>query len=277
MALQNTLQEKFKWLQENLRQKERLAVAFSGGVDSSFLLWAAHRVLGENAVGITVVGDMMSPEELAEAQAFAKQFGITQHTLAVDLFQLSGFWENSPERCYYCKRFLFGQMIEAANTMHMTLAEGSNVDDTADYRPGRRALQELHVSSPLLEAGLTKGEIRQLSHLYGLPVWNKPSCACLASRIPYGTAITPEMLSQVARAETFLHTLGLGQVRVRHHGEIARIETTAEEFPRVLEHREQIAAQCKQLGYAYVTVDLEPYRTGRLNDVLLEKNCQNLG
>jgi uncharacterized protein len=266
------MQDKFKRLQEILLQKQRLAIAFSGGVDSSFLLWAANRVLGDNAVAITVIGDMIAPEEQGDSVSFATQFKIKQYTIPVDVFQLAGFCENSPERCYYCKQFLFGKIKELAATMNMEVAEGSNVDDLGDYRPGRKALAELQISSPLLEAGLTKAEIRQISHLYGLPTWEKPSFACLASRIPYGTTITPENLSQVAKAETYLHQMGLRQLRVRHHGDIARIETDEAGMELLLSHRSAVDSFLKTLGFSYVTLDLESYRTGRLNDILAKNS-----
>ena len=265
------LEEKWKALQSNLRQRGRLAVAFSGGVDSAFLLWAARQVLGDDAVGVTVLGDMVPPAEQADAKGFTVRFGIAHHSISVDVFRLPEFVENSPERCYFCKKFLFSKIAAFAEAHRMTVVEGSNVDDIADYRPGRKALQELGVGSPLLEAGLTKAEIRELSHRYGLPTWNKPACACLASRVPYGTTITPRMLRQVGEAEAFLHSLGFDQLRVRHHGGIARIEVSAEDFPRLLTQRAQINTGIRQLGFDYVTVDLEPYRTGRLNDALHQK------
>lgn len=266
--LNEALQKKFEKLQEILREKKRVAVAYSGGVDSAFLLWAAATVLGENAVALTVEGDMTTGEDMESANAFAAQYGIAQYTLPVDIFRLRGFSENTPERCYYCKQFLFQKMKLFAATRQMTLVEGSNVDDLRDYRPGRKALEQLEIASPLIEAELNKEEIRQLSKAYGLSTWDKPSCACLASRVPYYTEITPEILLQIAQAETFLHALGIEQVRVRHHGDLARIETDEDGMEQIYQDNLMIAERLKTFGYRYVTMDLEEYRTGRLNEVL---------
>ncbi len=268
MALNEALQKKFEKLQEILREKKRVAVAYSGGVDSAFLLWAAWSVLGENAAAVTVEGDMMTGEDMESANAFAAQYGISQYVLPVDIFRVRGFCENTPERCYFCKQFLFQKMKIFAATQQMTLVEGSNMDDLADYRPGRKALEQLNISSPLVEAELTKEEIRQLSKAYGLSTWNKPSCACLASRVPYYTTITPEVLLQIAQAETFLHALGIAQVRVRHHGDLARIETDEDGMEQIYQDNLMVAERLKSFGYQYVTMDLEEYRTGRLNETL---------
>ncbi len=276
--MNETAQQKFQRLQALLRQKQRVAVAFSGGVDSSFLLWAAHRTLGGNAAAITVTGDFMPAREQREAAAFAGSLGVRLHVLPADVLALPEFRQNPPERCYFCKRFLFEKILCLANALGMEAAEGSNVDDLEDFRPGRRALQELGVASPLLEAGLTKGDIRQLAHRYGLAVWDKPSGACLASRIPTGDAITREKLAQVEQAEALLHSLGLRQVRVRHHGAVARIETDEAGFAIVAGARQRIAEQLRALGFRYIALDLEPYRTGRLSGCpagQAGKICQN--
>ncbi|MDD5952388.1 MAG: ATP-dependent sacrificial sulfur transferase LarE [Oscillospiraceae bacterium] len=269
------LQKKYHRLQEILRQKGRVAVAFSGGVDSSFLLWSAYQTLGEDAMAITVTGAMVPEEEALKASLFAARYGIGQLLLPVDVFLLPGFYQNPPDRCYHCKRFLFQKIIAEASARGMTVVEGSNVDDLADYRPGRQALLELSVASPLLEAGLTKADIRQLSKEFGLESWDQPSCACLASRIPYGTAITPEALRRIDQAEAYLHSLGVLQVRVRTHGQVARIETDAEGFSLICAARESIAEQLRSLGYGAVSLDLELYRTGRLNGmgVAPKENC----
>ncbi len=262
------LEQKFHKLQQILREKQRVAIAFSGGVDSSFLLWTAHQTLGENACAITILGDMVSEEEAAEAREFTAAYGISHQILPVDICALESFANNPSDRCYHCKKYLFAKLLEQAEQQGMVVAEGSNLDDLGDYRPGRKALSELSILSPMLEAGLTKEEIRALSHFFGLPTWNKPSCACLASRVPYETRITPEILQKVSAAERVLHPFGISGVRVRYHEEIARIECGVQDFEMIFAHREEIDRAIKACGFRYVTVDLEPYRTGRLNDFL---------
>ena len=265
-------EQKMKHLEEILQQAGAVAVAFSGGVDSAFLLWAARRVLGENAVAVTVTGEMVSPMDEMSAKEFIDLYQIPQYCIPVDIFSLKEFCENSSERCYFCKRFLFGRILERAKTLNRKVAEGSNLDDLDDYRPGQKALKEMGILSPLAEAGLTKKEIRQLSKQNLLPTWDKPSCACLASRIPYGTVITKEKLTQVRFAEIFLHDLGIEQLRVRHHGTVARIETDDNGFAIITKQRKKVAEKLKTFGFSYIALDLEHYQSGSMNKTISMKD-----
>jgi uncharacterized protein len=201
------------------------------------------------------------------------KLGVRHQIVYSEELDIAGFAENPPDRCYHCKRELFLKLANIAKEERLPwIAEGSNVDDRGDYRPGRRALRELGVRSPLDEAGLTKAEVRELSRLLGLPTWDRPSLACLASRFPYGTKITREKLSQVDRAEEALRSMGIREVRVRHHGDVARVEVGAAELGRVAnELREEVVRRVKEAGYAYVALDLEGYRTGAMNEVLGDK------
>ncbi len=267
--MHSQLEAKYSALRRHLHQLGRIAVAFSGGVDSTFLLKTAHDVLGECAIAITASSAAVPQQEQASATAFCRKEGIRQLIYEADLLNTHAFQTNPPDRCYHCKKTLFtGMKALAAAEGFPNLAEGSNTDDTRDYRPGMAAIQELMVCSPLLEAGLTKEEIRTLSrHLY-LPTWNQPSAACLASRICYGEPITAEKLSMVEQAEASLTRLGLGQLRVRLHGSLARIEVLPKQFSLVLAHSQQITATLTQLGFSYVTLDLIGYRMGSLNQLL---------
>lgn len=266
----DALEQKYQRLQERLTQFGRVAVAFSGGVDSTFLLYAAQDTLGDNALAVTAVTAALPQRERQGTEAICAQLGVRRLVYPLDVLILPAFATNPPDRCYHCKKALFtGMLTLAAEAGFPVLVDGSNVDDTGDYRPGMRALQELGIQSPLLAAGLTKADIRALSHRFHLPTWNQSSAACLASRIPYGEAITGEKLALVERAEQFLSGLGLTQLRVRlHGGNLARIEVAPEEFDVVLTHRTEIVQALTQLGCAYVTVDLAGYRMGSLNETL---------
>lgn len=262
---------KLKKLRENIRSMSSLAVAFSGGVDSTFLLKVAHDVLGPQAQAVTATSCTYPERELADAKAFTASIGVEHIVIRSEELDIAGFAENPKDRCYFCKKELFTKVFEIAKERGIAyVADGSNADDTGDYRPGMRAMRELGAVSPLLDAGLTKREIRLLSKEMGLPTWDKPSFACLSSRVPYGEKITPEKLNMIDRAETFLLGLGFRQVRVRHHGNIARIEVGGEERAKFLEDgvMDQTYMALKEIGYAYVTMDLKGYRTGSMNEVL---------
>ncbi len=265
------LHQKKAKLEEALREMGSLAVAFSAGIDSSFLLKVAHDLLGEGAVAVTARSCVFPQRELEEAAAFCRAEGVRQLVVDVDVLDIAGFAENPPERCYLCKRALLGRMLQVAADLGIPqLVEGSNLDDEGDYRPGARAVAELNVRSPLKEAGLTKAEIRALSKELGLPSWDKPSFACLASRFPYGERITEEKLGMVESAEQRLRELGFRQLRVRMHGDIARIEIEPSEFARIVrpEICPALNADLQSLGFRYVTLDLDGYRMGSMNKML---------
>ncbi len=264
--------EKLARLRERLLELGSAAVAFSAGVDSTFLLHVAHDALGERAVAVTVRAPFVPPAETAAAAAFCRAEGIRHTVLDIDLDAIPHFVENPPDRCYHCKKALFGKMVEFAHENDIAaVLEGSNLDDDGDYRPGRRAIRELGVRSPLHEAGFTKAEIRALSREKGLPTADKPSFACLASRFPYGERITPEGLARVDRAETWLRAAfpALAQLRVRcHGGTVARIEVAPADIPRLAARAANIAAALRAIGFAFVSLDLQGYRTGSLNAAL---------
>ncbi len=266
------MEEKEQKLHALLRGYGRAAIGFSGGVDSTLLLRTALDVLGSANV-LAVIADTPSlpRKEFAAALRLARDMGSTP--IVIDPAELSdpNYVANPADRCYFCKKHLFGLVAKvAAENGFACVLDGNNADDAGDYRPGRRAAQELGVKSPLLEAGLTKAEIRVLSARAGLPTADKPAMACLASRIPYGTPVTAEVLAQVERAEEALRGAGFVQCRVRHHGEVARIEVPATDLPRLLDDgvREAVVRDVKSAGYRYVALDLQGYRTGSLNEGL---------
>jgi uncharacterized protein len=266
-----TIERKLAHLQAYLRSLGSVAVAYSGGVDSTFLLKVAHDVLGDSVMAVTARLASFPPREYREARAFTVQNAIRHVAVEVNELEVEGFAANPVNRCYLCKKELFVKMKEfAANQQFQYVAEGSNVDDDGDYRPGLQAVVELGVTSPLREAGLTKVEIRELSRQMGLPTWDKPSFACLASRFPYGETITREKLTMVDKAEQFLLERGFTQVRVRHHGAIARIEVLPEEMSRLLEPelRRELYQTIQKIGFHYAAVDLQGYRTGSMNEGL---------
>ena len=262
---------KLERLRERLRVIGSAVVAFSSGVDSTFLLRVAHEELGERVVAVTIRSHTFPKRELDEASAFCRAEGVRHAVIDSEELNIPGFAENPPDRCYHCKRELFSKLLAFARENALAaVLEGSNLDDDGDYRPGRRAIQELGVVSPLHEVGLTKAEIRALSREMGLPTSDKPSFACLASRFPYGERITAGGLERVEKAEQWLLDAGFGltQLRVRSHDDLARIEVPSGDIPRLAARAAEITAAFKELGFAYVTLDLRGYRTGSMNEVL---------
>lgn len=267
------IEQKWDRLKALLREMEYAVLAYSGGVDSSLLLKAAAEVLGYQLIAVTAVSETYPAAELANAKEFARSLGVKHRVLRTTELESEEFVRNSPDRCYICKKELFGKLRQLAETEGIPFVlDGSNTDDLKDYRPGSKAAEEFSVRSPLREAGFSKSDVRACARMLSLPVWNKPSLACLSSRIPYGTRITPEILTRIQSAEDHLRVLGFQQVRVRHHGDTARIELVRGDFERLLSDvaaGKKITAALKQLGYTYVCLDLEGYRTGSMNESLL--------
>ncbi|SHG96153.1 ATP-dependent sacrificial sulfur transferase LarE [Tepidibacter thalassicus] len=264
-------QLKLKQLKTILKDMESIAVAFSGGVDSTFLLNVAKEVLGDKVIAITVNAFIHAKRELEESKKYADQIRVKHIILQIDNINIKEFVDNTPDRCYYCKREIFTKIKEIAKKYDVKyIVDGSNVDDLKDFRPGMRALKELKIISPLKEVGLTKNEIRQLSKELNIPTWDKPSFACLASRIPYNNKITKEKLNMIELSEEFLLSLGFKQVRVRHHGEIARIEILKDDMNKFFDLKliEKVNCKFKKIGFDYVTLDLSGYRTGSMNETL---------
>lgn len=267
--------DKYRLLQDILGEMGNVLVAYSGGVDSAFLMKVAHDVLGDNAIAALASSETYPSSEIQAAVELADQMGFRLIQIHTEELDNDAFARNAPDRCYHCKKELFGKMLRIAEEHGIQwVLHGANADDLGDYRPGQIAAKELGTRAPLQELGFAKAEIRELSNRLGLPTWDKPSFACLSSRFPYGTSITPAALVMIDKAEAFLRDLGFRQLRVRHHGNIARIEIEPADMPRFLERelKGKIVFTLKELGYLYVTLDLEGYRTGSMNEALKESD-----
>lgn len=275
----HTLQTKVDRLYECLRDYEKVIVAFSGGVDSTFLAEASQHALGENALAVTAISDSYPIREMKAAQDIAKQIGIRFETVNTEELDLEGYASNPTNRCFFCKTELFDKLRPIAEKYDVgTIVYGAIPDDVGDHRPGMDAAKKMGIQAPLIDVDLTKAEIREISKVWDLPTWDKPAFACLSSRFPYGMRITRELLRQVDAAEQFLYDMGIRQFRVRHHGELARIELEADEMTRFYkkETRNQINQHFNTLGYTHVTLDLQGYRSGSLNEGVTKTQVSQL-
>jgi pyridinium-3,5-biscarboxylic acid mononucleotide sulfurtransferase len=269
------LQDKLKHLKEYIEKLGSLAVAYSGGVDSTFLLKVANNVLQDRAIAVTARSSTYPEREFKEAAEFTRRTGIKHIIIQSEELEIEGFTNNPPNRCYLCKYELFSKIKEVAEKHDIkSIAEGSNIDDLVDYRPGMRAIKQLGIISPLKDAGLGKAAIRKLSKKMGLPTWDKPAFACLASRFPYGEKITKGKLAMVEKAEQYLLKVGFKQVRVRYHGDTARIEVAETERLKFFDLKimDNVYKQFQKIGFAYTALDLKGYRTGSMNEVIDTKN-----
>ena len=267
----NIQQDKLEQLKEIIGEMGSVIVAYSGGVDSAFLAVTANQVLGPQAIAVTAKSPSLAPSELVGAVELAQRFGLNHRVIETKEVERADYLANNPNRCFFCKDELYTHLAALASSENVAwVANGTNADDLGDFRPGLEAAKQYGVRSPLVEAGLVKEEIRRFSKEMDLPVWDKPAQACLSSRIPYGTPVSVEALTRIAQAEEFLRGLGLKQLRVRHHGTVARIEVAPEDFSSLLtgETRNQITQRFKAIGYSYVTLDLDGFRSGSMNEVL---------
>lgn len=264
-VLSPELNEKWQDLLFILTSMKRVSVAFSGGVDSSLLSYAAFTALGDGMQAYTIHSPVDAPGDLENAVALAEQIGFSHRVLEYDDLQSEEFVSNPADRCYHCKLGRFKLLRDLADGF---VLEGSNVDDLGDYRPGIQAVQQLGIMSPLIEAGLRKQEIRELAQIFKLPVWDQPSSPCLATRFPYGTRINREGLVRIARAETYLHSLGVGSARVRYYGELAKIEVQEDQLDLVINNRSNIVSTFQDIGFKFVSLDLEGFQSGKMNRMI---------
>jgi uncharacterized protein len=272
-AQSSNIEQKLNDLNERLKSYKQVIIAFSGGVDSTFLAEAARRALGENVLAVTAISDSYPKREMQAAQDIAKALGVRFEMVFTEELEVEGYASNPTNRCYFCKTELFNKLNPISEKYQIgTIVYGAIPDDVGDHRPGMDAAKQMGIQAPLIDANLWKADIRALSKQWGLPTWDKPAFACLSSRFPYGTRITRDLLRKVDDAEQFLYDLGIRQFRVRHHEDLARIEVDPQEIEHIAEKpiREQISAEFKKLGYKYVTLDLQGYRSGSLNEGLIK-------
>ncbi len=269
--------DKLEVLRQILKQLPGAVVAYSGGVDSTFLAYVAHQTLGDKMLAVTAVSPTYPEDQLTEAQAVVDKYGFRHTVIQTNEFDDPQFTKNPSNRCYFCKHALFEDLTRIANEEGpgVVVLDGANVDDGSDHRPGHQAARELGIRSPLQEAGFTKADIRRYSQEFALPTWDKPAYACLASRIPYGREITPDILQRIDLAETFLKNLGFREFRVRDHHPVARIEIGKSELDAAWQQRERISAKLHELGFPYVSLDLDGFRSGSMNAVLSQEQLHS--